>query len=256
MMTKAQARAVLGISAHATKAQIEATLAQLKFRFREARLAGDEELQRLLSEAKQIIRHTIASKCVHCGQPVSRGAQLCGLCERKSRQKRLASPAEEQEHKANPHARISVAPAGGILALHGYYTNEVQDVVKRWKDRAPEWLIERIAADVGTALAHTTGSVDVHVEHAYLLPLAFELGTALVKARSQDTLDGWLLRLPIHIATNGAWPSSTQIAELIVQAGGKLYTKAAIEKALQRLRLVTPRELAKDFRSVKDKNPL
>lgn len=150
--------------------------------------------------------------------------------------------------------RIDVAPEGGSLARYGFYTKQVQTIVRKWKGKVEPAMLEEYFIVVAKAVKfNQVLNVNLHFrvispEH---WPLVFELGKAISEVLCDDTkIDKWLLTLPISVATNGQWDSWDSIAEFIGKRVGQSRSVGfanTVKQHAKRLRLLTPPDIANDF---------
>jgi hypothetical protein len=149
--------------------------------------------------------------------------------------------------------RIDVAPEGGVLAKLGFYTSPVQKVVRKWRGKIDAETLENYFRRVAMSVIHDKTSLEIGFVWPHHWPVIWELGTAVTKVMQDDkSLDKWLLKLPLSVATNGKWDSWNEIA---VQIGRLTNRKeaslsATLKTRAKRLKLLTPAALASEFMTV------
>jgi len=122
------------------------------------------------------------------------------------------------------------------VAECGWYTTPVQHVVKRWRGRVREDLLQGYFMDVAFALRERSHSFNV-VERSHW-PAVFELGLALDKVlcdRSKPAY--WLLTLPINVAVNMELEPWGELSARIVKNGGPHFDPRTLRKTAERLKI-------------------
>ena len=161
---------------------------------------------------------------------------------------------KKKEFPQTVNRRIDVAPEGGTLAKLGFYTRQVQTVVRKWDGKVPRELLEDYFRVVAMPVV-TFGTCDATLKFRFVIrehwPLVFELGTAISKVVNDDgNIDKWLLTQPISVATNGKWDSWDSLAEFIGKRVGQSRSQGftnTVKARAKRLRLLTPPDEAADF---------
>lgn len=154
--------------------------------------------------------------------------------------------------------RVDVAPEGGLLAMYGFYTRQVQAVVRKWEGKITPGILEDNFPVIARAVmdGHRVNPV---IELRGIIcrrdwiPI-FELGIAISKVVADErNIDKWLLVMSSRsVATNGQWDSWDSIAEFIGKRVGHDGTEAVkfsnkVKQRMKRLRLLTPPEKAAEF---------
>ena len=149
--------------------------------------------------------------------------------------------------------RVDVAPEGGVLAKLGFYTAPVQKVVRKWRGKIDAESLENHFRRIAMTVVLDKTSLEIKFIWPHHWQLIWELGEAISKVmRDAKSLDKWLLKLPISVATNGKWDSWDEIALKI----GKLTNRneaslsATLKTRAKRLKLLTPVELASEYFNV------
>jgi hypothetical protein len=158
--------------------------------------------------------------------------------------------------------RIDVAPEGGTLAKLGFYTRQVQAVVRKWDGKVPREMLEDYFRVVAMPVV-TFGSCNATLHFRFVIrehwQLVFQLGEAISKVVNDDrNIDKWLLTQPISVATNGKWDSWDSLAEFIGKRVGQARSKGftdTVKARAKRLRLLTPSDVAADFLATWPFNP-
>jgi hypothetical protein len=150
--------------------------------------------------------------------------------------------------------RVDVAPEGGTLAKLGFYTRQVQVVVRRWDGKVERELMENYFRVVAMPVTcEKLFDITLHFPVVILehWPLVFELGKAIADVMADDrNIDKWLLKLPISVATNGEWESWDSLAEFIGKRVGQSRSKGftgTLKARAKRLRLLTAPDVAADY---------
>ena len=156
--------------------------------------------------------------------------------------------------------RVDVAPEGGHLAKLGFYTKQVQFVVRRWDGKVRQDLLEDYFRGVAMPLVSGGSMFDVTLHFRVVIrehwPLVFELGHAISQVVTDSkNIDKWLLTEPWSVATNGEWDSWDSIAEFIGKRIGHSGSDATrfsnkVKQRAKRLKLLTPPGLAAEFLAV------
>jgi hypothetical protein len=160
--------------------------------------------------------------------------------------------------------RVSVAPEGGLLAELGFFTRQVQVVVRKWEGKVSRELLEDYFTVVARAVVfETRNNFDVQLHFRFVIreywPLVFELGLAISKVVNDDeNIDRWLLMQPISVAKNGKWDSWDSLAEFIGKRVGQAKSQGfanTVKARAKRLRILTPPDVAADFMATWPGNP-
>jgi hypothetical protein len=150
--------------------------------------------------------------------------------------------------KTTSNQRIDVAPAGGEIATLGYYTSPVQKIVRAWRGKVSEALIEQYFCEVASPIRFREQFQTVRIFEQHHWQLVGELTAAIAKVLTDKTkIDYWLLTLPISVATSGKFPIWEDVREQIRINGGGKFEAGTIAKHALRLRLVTPPKIAADY---------
>jgi hypothetical protein len=158
--------------------------------------------------------------------------------------------------------RVDVAPEGGTLAKLGFYTRQVQAIVRKWEGKVPRDMLEDYFRVVAMPVV-TYRSCNATLHFRFVIPehwpLVFQLGKAIADVMADDrNIDKWLLTLPISVASNGKWESWDSLAEDIGKRVGQSRSTGFTDKVkvrAKRLRLLTPPDEAADFLSSWPVNP-
>jgi len=201
--------------------------------------------------ARDFFYSRISNSCSVCGVTITRNAIHCRIHSR-ARKNVIAAPTgldqtQSEWRKIPPNARVSIVT--DPLALSGYFTMPVERVVAKWRDKISEEKLKAYFVSVWP-LARFRGTFlnikNVDPQH---WPAVFELGLAACSIYSNKAkLPAWLLTLPIHTGPNYILPTHRAISLMIRRQGGKSFTAAAISKTLERMKLATPRNEAKQAR--------
>jgi hypothetical protein len=207
-----------------------------------------------LSEAWQVFKkRTRAPRCEVCGRRISADAVRCR--QHVKRLKRLAI-GEGKREWTNTHGNLVIDPApeanpkkprgqprdgsnptGGDLARLGYYTPEVQNVVKKWAAiiNDPERLENYFRSVASTVVCrlHTLARLPaVPTSHWQAV---FELGAAIAAVSNNPSAPAaWLLQRQGR-KVNGRYRSW---AEIRAETGNR-FTLAEIKNKAKRMRLMT-----------------
>jgi len=156
--------------------------------------------------------------------------------------------------------RVAVAPEGGTLAELGFYTRQVQTVVRKWDDKVRGDMLEDYFRVVAMPIVFSGSTFDITLHFRFVIrehwPLVFELGHAISKVVLDDkSIDKWLLTQPWSVATNGEWPSWDSIAEFIgkrIGHSGSIAVKFSnqVKQRAKRLRIITPAHMSAEFLAV------
>jgi hypothetical protein len=124
---------------------------------------------------------------------------------------------KKQKSPKTVNRRVDVAPEGGLLAMCGFYTRQVQAVVRKWEGKVTPGVLE----DNSPTIARTVMDGRLFnpvIEFRGIIcrrdwtPI-FELGIAIAKVIYDDSsIDKWLLTKPISVACNRNWESWDSIA--------------------------------------------
>jgi len=132
----------------------------------------------------------------------------------------------------------------GALAAYGYFTPQVQRVIKRWRGRIPQWLIDHYFSRVSAAALWRERKLDLQVDPGGThWPFIWELAAAVEMVRSIPNTHPthWLLRLSsVHRLKNGAPDLWKEIGWEIKQKGGPGFSAFTLRQAAKRLHLVSP----------------
>jgi hypothetical protein len=248
-----QAKAIAGIKAkltgHEDYARAERDCVQ---QIIAARRAKNDNLAARLSEAKEVFKKRARrlNTCAVCSVTISRGATHCGIHSR-PQNKMIAGdagrqPAQKIKRAGNINSRVSVV--SDPFAWEGYYTSEVQKVVKKWRGKISEQKIKSYFVPVARTIKKGQTSLNLTQIHPGDWPAIFELGLAANAIyANKEKLAYWLLTLPIHIAVNGHFPSYAEISTMIFKQGKKHFNPRTIQKQLERMRLVTAGDSKKEI---------
>ena len=122
------------------------------------------------------------------------------------------------------------------VAECGWYTTPVQHVVKRWRGRVREDLLQGYFFDVAFALRDRSHEFNV-VERSHW-PAVFEFGLALDKVLcDRERPAYWLLTLPVNVATNSELEPWGELSARIVRYGGPNFTPDTLRKTAERLKI-------------------
>jgi hypothetical protein len=149
--------------------------------------------------------------------------------------------------------RIDVAPEGGDLAKLGFYTSGVQKVVKKWCGQIDAETLENYFRRVAMPVTHDETSLKIGFVWPHNWPVIWEFGAAITKIMRDDkSLDKWLIKLPLSVATNGKWDSWDEIAVQIGRLTNRKESSlsATLKTRAKRLKLLTPATLASEFMTV------
>ena len=163
---------------------------------------------------------------------------------------------KKQKSPKTVNRRVDVAPEGGLLAMRGFYTRQVQAVVRKWEGKVTPGVLE----DNFPTIARTVMDGRLFnpvIEFRGIIcrrdwrPI-FELGIAIAKVIYDDSsIDKWLLTQPISVASgNRGWPSWDSIAEFIGKRVGQSRSVGftnTVKQHAKRLRLLTPPDIAANF---------
>jgi len=222
-------------------------LAEIKKRMTEARKLGeDNPALPALGEAKALFKQMLNRFCPVCGVKIARGAKACALHGRVKAKLFPADQTLKLPKGRNP--RVDVAPEGGPLARLGYYAPEVQKVVAKWQSAVPAGHIEYYFQKLASIAAGHSTTLELKFITPNYIPLISQLGNAITKDRSDtNSATCWLLKLPIGVATGGRFSPWRDVAAEIKRAGGPDLSPAALKSEAKRLRLLTPKHLAKEW---------
>lgn len=252
-MKKNQAKAIAGISprerirgrdAYKAKAKLCTKLAA---KFHNDKNPGNkaaaEKFLKLI-EARDCFEKLAENHCPDCDVPISRGATHCRLHQKK----RLLTDPLHTAAKRNAGNRLDVKPKGGEIARLGFYTKEIQDVIKKWRDQIPADRLENYLVKVATAIKDKTPLwlvqfADDPKHHAAV----FELAAAFSKIYNNlDKPEAWLLRTNSAL-TDHQSDSWDAIHKDIIRQGGKI-TYANLTKTADRMELTTSKDDQRHFR--------
>ena len=153
--------------------------------------------------------------------------------------------------------RVDVAPEGGDLAKLGFYTSRVQKVVRKWYGRVDSETIQHYFRRVALPIVVDKQSLEIEFVWPHHCLVIWELGEAITKVMQDNkSLDKWLLKLPLSVATNGRWDSWDEVALQI----GRLTNRkepslaATLKVRAKRLKLLTPATLADEYLCVTKTN--
>jgi len=231
---------------------LERAIAHCKSEITTARRTNDDPRAAEVSEAQAFFKRRLhGNTCAVCGVTIARGATHCRI-HRKGHKPKFLPPVPgmdqaKAQQTGNGNARVSVI--GDVLALNGYYTAPVQKVVSKWSGEIAERQLKGyFMAVAATARCRASYANIVAIPYQHW-PAVFELGLAAWSIHNdKNKLPYWLLTLPIHIASNDRLPDYEDIAGMIQKQSPKRFTAASIQKCLERMRLITPKKLAKKAR--------
>ena len=198
--------------------------------------------------ARDFFKAKMPHGCLVCGETISRGATHCRIHQRTTALPPADGSQPVLQSKGNGNARVSVV--GDPHALLGYYTAPVQKVVSKWREEIREPMLQRYFESVASAVVFRDSSMQLPFVAPQHWQAVFELGRAICNVLANiRTPHGWLLKLSgIHVATNGRFPSTAEISQQIIDAGGKSFKSGNIAQALKGMKLTTPREISAEFR--------
>jgi hypothetical protein len=153
----------------------------------------------------------------------------------------------KQKKQLRSNKRVGIVHGiDGGLAQAGYWTPQVQRVVKAWQGRMSEKFIREYFLPIATTAMWNTNDLSLHVHARAHWPLVWKLTAAVEKVRNlpKSHPHHWLLRLPIHVATNGEHDLWKEIGWQIKQRGGSSFSPEVLRQAAKRLRLVAPAKLS------------
>jgi hypothetical protein len=162
--------------------------------------------------------------------------------------------------QARVNRRVRLSAKRTILAEYGWHATPIQHVVKRWRGRVREDLLQGYFMDVAFALrershsfnvverSHCSGDLTLGIQvcgsHSFNVvershwPAVFELGLALDKVlcdRSKPAY--WLLTLPINVAVNMELEPWGELSARIVKNGGPHFDPRTLRKTAERLKI-------------------
>lgn len=249
-----QAKAVAGIRSSesiAGRDAIERAIKQCVKAIVVARKAGDDSLAASLSEAKEVFRKRLGRNgCAVCGVAISPKATHCQLHAKRKQIGNKVNPVLQKAARQNSNARIDVAPVGGIKATLGFYSSEVQDVLKKWEGSKlrSEW-IEDVFMRVAKPIRFRKSEMEIKIPYYQLWRFAADLMVAVTNVFTNKTRpEYWLLSLSISVAQNGKYPSFDEIRETVIKNAGPAFSTAQLRTAYSRLKLATPKDIASGFR--------
>jgi hypothetical protein len=154
-----------------------------------------------------------------------------------------------KKHKKQIRSNKRVGIVNGIeggLAQAGYFTPEVQRVVKKWRGCVLDRFIREYFWAIARAAFWHTKDLELHVYARAHWPLVWELAAAVEKVRALPKTHPhyWLLRLPIQVATNGEHDLWKEIGWQIKERGGPAFSPVTLRQSAKRLGLVAPSSLA------------
>src|SRR6186713_3258130 len=105
---------------------------------------------------------------------------------------------KRRKHPKTVTRRIDVAPEGGVLAMLGFYTRQVQSVVRRWEGKVRRDMLEDYFCVVAMPVRDGT-NFDITLHFRFVIcehwPLVFQLGNAIADVMQDDkSIDKWLLK--------------------------------------------------------------
>ena len=170
---------------------------------------------------------------------------------------------KKQESPKTLNCRVDVAPAGGVLAMRGFYTRQVQAVVRKWAGKVTPGVLEDNFPTIASTVMDGRFYNPKIEFHGIICrrdwPAIFELGIAIAKVVHDETsIDKWLLTMPTSVATNGKWDSWDSIAECIGKRVGQSHSVGftnTVKQRAKRLRLLTPSDIGNDFLNSWPYNP-
>jgi len=122
------------------------------------------------------------------------------------------------------------------VAECGWYTAPVQRVVKRWRGRVREDLLQGYFFDVAFALRDRSREFNV-AERSHW-PAVFEFGLAMDKVLcDRERPAYWLLTLPVNVATNSELEPWGELSARIVKNGGPHFDPRTLRKTAERLKI-------------------
>lgn len=210
---------------------------------------GSIEAARRIIQAMELFQNTIIPTCPECGARLARGAKYCRLHQRKKALPPVncVNHTVEPAPKGNGNARIYFGAAGGPYAEQGFYLVPVQRVFKKWErtlgnDAAMKCF--RTAAAGVLTMARNVGLA--HLPRPQW-QCAFELAAALASVVCDHSkAESWLLR-KIHVLAVADQNGFCSWDEIAANFGNK-FTPAQLRQSAKRLRLLTSKEMAAEFR--------
>jgi len=162
---------------------------------------------------------------------------------------------KKQKSPKTVNRRVDIAPEGGLLAMCGFYTRQVQAVVRRWEGKVTPGVLEDNLPTVFRTVKDGRLYNPVIEFHGIICrtdwKAIFELGIAIAKVIHDDSnIDKWLLTQPISVASCGGWESWDSIAEFIgkrVDQPRSVGFTNTVKQRAKRLRLLTPPDIAANF---------
>ena len=162
---------------------------------------------------------------------------------------------KKQKSPKTVNRRVDVAPEGGLLAMYGFYTRQVQAVVRKWEGKVTPGVLEDNFPTIARTVMDGRFYYPKIEFHGVICrtdwPAIFEIGIANAKVVHDETsIDKWLLTMPTSVGTNGQWDSWDSIAECIGKRVGQSrsvgFTNTVKQRA-KRLLLLTPPDKAAAF---------
>jgi hypothetical protein len=162
---------------------------------------------------------------------------------------------KKQKSPKTVNRRVDVAPEGGLLAMCGFYTRQVQAVVRRWEGKVTPGVLEDNLPTLFRTVRDGRLYKPVIEFHGIICrtdwKAIFELGIAIAKVIHDDSnIDKWLLTSGYSVASNGGWPSWDSIAEDIGKRVGQSRSVGftnTVKQRYKRLKLMTPPDEAAAF---------
>jgi hypothetical protein len=159
--------------------------------------------------------------------------------------------------RSNRRVGIVNGIEGGLAQL-GYFTPQVQRVVRRWP-RVPPMFVHEYYFAVASAALWKTNEASLKVYARAHWPLVWQLAAACDQVRRIPPTHPahWLLKLPLFIWTINPSKGEVSWGEIpwgdvsqeIVKRGGKAcdFSATTLRQHAKRLRLVAPSRLAEGF---------
>lgn len=162
---------------------------------------------------------------------------------------------KKQKSPKTVNRRVDVDPEGGLLAMCGFYTRQVQAVVRKWEGKVTPGVLEDNLPTLFRTVKDGRFYKPVIEFHGIICrtdwTAIFELGIAIAKVMHDETsIDKWLLTLPLSVASNSGWESWDSIAEFIGKRVGQPRSAGftnTVKQRYKRLRLMTPPDKAAGF---------
>lgn len=156
---------------------------------------------------------------------------------------------DRKRNTINRRVGIVAGMEGGLAQL-GFYSPQVQAVVRKWSARVPEVFLKEYFFAVASAASWLRTTLKITVASRAHWPLIWELGTACERLRNVSKLKPvyWLMRTNLSIITNGKQDDYwCEISAQIIKRGGPNFSTVTLRQAAKRLHLIPPPSLAKAY---------